>query len=114
MNSRVIEDDLEVSTVLAVMLKELLVKTTGGIREGAERFAYTTPMKDLDTGEEGTFMVTFDHDGNYMVEEVPKGSYPDNSILMLADSKEDAILNAALNGDQFFVKEEPREDPGSN
>jgi hypothetical protein len=109
-----LEDPNEICSVLAVTLKELLVDKIGEIPEGVDQFGYTSLMKNVSTGEDILFMIYFDLDGNYVVEQLDPGKYPSNKILFFADNKEDAIVNAAINGHGFFLGEEEGPDEESD
>lgn len=108
MSDRIVQDDNEITMILSVMLRKMLVDKMGPERSQSEydSFAYSMTMNNKVTGEDETFLVSFDDDNRYMVECIDPGTYPENCLLFFSEDKESAILNAALYGDGFVIKEE--------
>ena len=114
MIERYIKDPDELSMVLSVMLKAMLAEKLGQDRMEKCRnsFSYVMPMNCLETGEKMTYMVSYDDQNRFMMEQVENDIYPEHSIVFFNDDKESAILNAAINGDGFlFMDEETEKGP---
>jgi hypothetical protein len=104
-------DPKELSMILSIMLKASLVEKIGPERleTGGGTFSYVVPMENTETGEDDTFMISYDENNRFLMERVEKGEFPEYSIIFFNDDKESAIMNAAIHGDGFMLDGEETE-----
>ena len=109
MIKRRVDSEEEMNTIMAVMLRSLLLEKLGSARAGNEMFSYAAAMENSDSGEKETFMVSFDGEGNFGIDQIENDKFPAKSILIFSESKEDAIMGAAEHGGMFHIDEGPEE-----